>query len=543
MRFLSPSALALAIVALTACEQQAPEGSLTAPDVGSVFAANTLPQQCDAGTLRTISAQQADLWAKPPLDSARAHFAPVTANCGTQTGKDLMVDYVGWTIANRSAIITQKKGTANSNLLVHWNTVYPYAGYTGQDQPQDTAVIHALEADGAVGVINWTTTAELAATNAAMTVPAQDAAGDQRNHLYVIYPRPASCLTGTNLQQFGPCFQFSSFPHVSPVFSPKVKFGICQPISADDSISGHISSPALGHLDPITRITEATSVYPTFCLDLASAAPAGSWNDGLGGVVKRLAWLAKSTVTPKPLYAIHGGLGGLGGGMSPFGAVDLEVFSANFNGDAVGSAPGSPQTGSWTQQVKAPGTILVQSSLGNISSNVAVLNQAGGNCANCGGLLLQGNLEASGPAATAGIYDVEWISLQAQSNMKEAVFALRDSNGRDIARVTYAVRNNVNVILYNDIPATATTAAVPGIFLGNWTQNVYDSFKIRVNLDSPRTTTLWFNGSPVAAATGVGFVDTSAANFSNVAADFRGIDSGTMGWDNIKVLRLPDLNH
>jgi hypothetical protein len=229
--------------------------------------------------------------------------------------------------------------------------------------------------------------------------------------------------------------------------------------------------------------------------------------------------------------------------MSPFGAVDLEVFNASFTADTVGKKPGAPGTGTWTQAVQAPGTITVQSSLGTQSSNLAVLNQAGGNCANCGGLLLQGNLESTDSSATAGVYDAQWVSLQDQSNMKEAVFVLRDNQNRDIARVTYAVRNNVNLILYNDIPATSTSAAVPGIVIGNWIQHTPDSFRIRVNLDSPRTTTLYFNGSAVSAATNRPFVNTAAKNFSIIAADFRGIDSGTMGWDEIKVSRLPDSGH
>jgi hypothetical protein len=372
---------------------------------------------------------------------------------------------------------------------------------------------------------------EIAATNAALTEQAQNSNGDQRDHLFVIYPISAGCLTGTNLRQFGPCFQFSAFPHFSPRFDPKVKVGICEPLHVGESLPG--SQPALGHLEPLTRITETTGIYPN-CLDLVTLNERGSWHDGFGGALRRVAFLAKSMVTPTPLYAVHGGLGGLGGGISPFGAVDLEVFHATFTADTVGKAPGNPEAGSWSQQFKAPGSILVRHGLGDDTTNLAVLDQGGGNCGKCFGLLLQGNLATEGAAASAGIYDTQWTSLQDNANMKEAVFALRDSLGNDIARVTYAVRNNQNVILYNDVKGT------PGTFIKSWVQHQKDSFRIVVDIDNQKTT-LYVNGSSVAKVENAPFVGTQATkSFSSVSADFRGIDSGVMGWDNIRVIRLAD---
>jgi hypothetical protein len=40
----------------------------------------------------------------------------------------------------------------------------------------------------------------------------------------------------------------------------------------------------------------------------------------------------------------------------------------------------------------------------------------------------------------------------------------------------------------------------------------------------------------------VPFVNTTLSNpnFATISADFRGIDSGTMGWDEITVVRLRD---
>lgn len=528
MRYVTLATLAVATIGLAACEQTAPDRSPTAPDVSVAFA-KSLGGTCDDARARLIATQQADLWVKPTLDEARAQFALVSASCPT-ANPSAMLDYIQWTIDNR--LVNRKSGATDAMLLTHWNTVFPFVGYVGNNQPSAVPT-SIFTVDGAAKVIDWNTTGELTAANAALTSYPQLATGDQRDHLFVIYPISPNCLTGTNLRQSGPCFEFSAFPHVDPKFDPKVKVGICQPLHANEAIP--LVTPALGHLEPLTRITEPTGTYPTFCADLASTAPAGSWSGGIGNVVTRLAWLAKQAVTPKSAYAVHGGLGGLGGGLSPHGAVDLQVFNATFTNDVAGSPPGAPETGTWTQQVKSPGTILVQNSLGQRNDKLVVLDQSGGNCAKCFGLLLQGNLYTAGPAAAEGVYDAEWISLQDNANMKEAVFALRDSAGNDIARVTYAVRNNVNLILYNDGKNR------PGIFVANWVQHAPNHFRIRVDLDAD-TTSLWLDGVPVALATGVPFFNTSAANFATISADFRGIDSGIMGWDEIKVTRLSDLN-
>ncbi len=528
MRIVSLAAVAIVTAAALGCEQQSAPTSAMVPQATPLFSV-TPGDPCSTAVLSAITAQQAALWSGSSLDSSRARFHPVERNCGTQAGKDSMLFYIAWTISNRAAIIPQNSGTPESNLLGHWNTVFPYVGYTGEDQPSAVPV-SIFSPAGAAGVVPWNAQGEVAAAAAAITSYPQDASGDRRDHLLVIYPIPANCLTGTNLTQFGPCFEFSSFPKVSPKFSPRVKLGICQPLRDDESIP--LSTPALGHLAPVTRIAENAGTYPAFCGDVAEM-PAGSWNAGFGGVVKRLAWIAKKAMTPEPLYAVHGGLGGLGSGLSPYGAVDVQVFNSTFSSDAAGAPPGNPETGTWFQEVTQPGSILVQTSLGLLNSNLVVLNQGGGNCNKCGGLLLKGNLSSSGPAATDGVYQVEFVALQDQANMKEAVFAIRDTQGRDIARVTYAVRSNVKLILYND------RAGVTGVKAGSWVRSKPDQFLIQIDLNA-RTTSLWFNGNPVVGAVGVPFVNSGAADLASVSADFRGIDSGKIGWDNIRITRLAD---
>jgi hypothetical protein len=528
---LTATAIAAVVVALVACEEQAPDRTLTAPDLAF---AKQLGTECDAARLRLITSQQTDMYNKGlVLDSAKGMMAQVSSECSSGTGENLMLQYIQFTINHRLV-----DNYSDTQLLTHWNTVFPYVGFTGSSQPLNLPIDSVFGPSGAAKVIKWNVTDEIRATNAALTQTAQDSDGDQRDHLFVIYPISANCLSG-GIQQFGPCFQISAFPHLpsGKLFSPKNKIGICIVHELSDDIEDHISAPALGHLDPVTRVTSTlTSHYPETCGDVPDPV-VGSWNQGFGQAVKRLAWLAKKAITPEPLYAVHGGLGGLGGGLSPFGAIDREVFRATFTNDDAGSKPGTPETGTWTvDSAKAPGTIVVGSSLGDITNNLAVLNQSGGNCGTCFGLLLEGTLETAGTADSVGVYEAEFDALQAQANMKEAVFVLRDNAGKDIARVTFAVRNNRNVILYNDYKNH------PGTELGLWVQNEARHFRIQVNLDTNKTT-VWFDNATSAAVENTAFLPGSGDNFSTISADFKGIDSGTIGWDNIVVTRLSDLNN
>src|SRR5512143_491563 len=116
---LTTFAVAAALVAIVACEQQAPDRSNpTAPDELSF--ARSIGGTCDAARLKLITTQQTDLWAKPYLDTAKTLFAAVTATCPTPSS-NVLLTYIDWTISHRSLIIAQATGTASSNLLFHWN--------------------------------------------------------------------------------------------------------------------------------------------------------------------------------------------------------------------------------------------------------------------------------------------------------------------------------------------------------------------------------------------------------------------------------------
>ena len=528
MRFSNFATLVVASVVAVACSERE-AATPTTPDSNLRFTRGAAAP-CDAATDRTIKQQQMDLFAGAVLNEAQLRWTAVESACSptnADAANAALLYYVQYTVSvYPNGVQDQKKGTKESAFLNHWNTIFPYVGYPAPALPIGTN--GPLGPQGAVGVISPTGGArELNAANAALTLAEQSATGDQRWHLFAIYPLSAGCLVGSTLAQTGPCFEFASFPSVSPSWNPLIRVGVCEPVHAGEPIPGNI--PALGHLLQNGKVEIAGQVlYPTFCADLP-VADIGSWSGGFGSVMKRLAWIGKRALSVNVAYGSHGGLGGDGGFISPFGAVDLMVFHATFSTppNVVGQAPGAPEVGTFTQSATSPGTILVQSSLGQYTGPLAVLSQAGGNCNNCGGLLLQGNLfTASGSPASDGVFEATWNSLQDAPSVKEAPFILRDDSGREIARVSYKTVSSQNQLYYNG-SLIATT----------WTRHVSQSFKIQVNFTT-RKTSLWIDN--VLIADSVDFYNTSAANFAQIAADFRGIDSGVMGWDEVTVVRKSD---
>lgn len=530
---------AIAVAGLAWACTDAPTPSVTNPDL-SVNYARVTGGACSSTTARTISSQQTDLYAKPLRDTAQARFKPVVDNClsNPDSAKSAMLSYIQWTIDNKASILQPATGTKYGALLVHWNTVFPFVGYTGVDAPVNVPTTIFTDTGTAQLIRNPATTndsVEIFPPNqlAALTFFHQiPGSGDTRPHLFVIYPLTNNCLTGTNLQQFGPCYEFASFPHVSPKFDLPVKVGVCQLLHEGEALPGN--RPALGHFNGTFVEIPGQRSYPTFCAHLP-VADAGSWNGGLSGVAKRLAWIAKKTFGVETAYAIHGGLGGTGGGMSPFGGVDLEVFHATFSNETVGTQPTAPEVGSWGPvSVTAPGSITVQDSLGALTTtgHVVVLNQAGGACKNCGGLLLQGNLfvAAGQPAAHNGVYEATFIALQDNANMKSASFKLRDSGNNVLAQVSFVVQSNTNKVLFNGSDTGA-----------RWVRHIPLYFTIDVDLDHHTASYTISNaaGAQLQTASGVSFLNTTT-NFTNISADFGGIDSGVMGWDEIRVVRLQD---
>lgn len=533
MKHAAPLVLATLALVIAGCDGTAPPGP-TAPFRSPAPKSSVIFSACSQEGHDQSTLERSALFSGSFLTAAEILWTPVVNNCLTNLplAQEAMLTYIRYTIAqfNAGNVNPPTAGvpagtnfsSASAAMVNHWNTMFAYVGYA---EPSLPPIV--LESGGTAKVITQSTPAadrELKIpAAAAMTVPVQTAgSGDVRGHLFTIYPLGPGCLTGSNLVQTGPCFQFSANPTVSPKFDPKVQEGICEPVNGENPITG--VAPALGHLDEsVTKVAGPVGApYPSDCID-GPAVAVGSWTGGLGDIAKRLAWHATQVLAVKLLYAAHGGLGGVSEELSPFSALETTVFKATFT-SAAGAGPGAPEVGlTWTQ-IKGPqSTILVQSSLGDLVNSPVVLNQGGGNCVTCGGLELRGTLKGAGASLpTTGRYLVTWRSLQNKPTTKDAPFVLRASNGAEIARVSYASKSSKEQLLYN------------GVVVGSWTKGKQQKFEIIVDLNN-HITSLGIDG--VLVAQNKSF---NAPNLATIAAEFSGIDAGIIGWDDISIVALPD---
>src|ERR1041384_1293014 len=94
----------------------------------------------------------------------------------------------------------------------------------------------------------------------------------------------------------------------------------------------------------------------------------------------------------------------------------------------------SPAATRWRTRT-SPGTVRVQSSLGDITSNLLVINQAGGNCTGCGGLSV--TAAVTGTPEQDGTYKVSWRSEITSPNGAYTPFIVRDQSGLELARLEY----------------------------------------------------------------------------------------------------------
>lgn len=513
------------------------------PAVRAVVAASST---CSNQLGNQIAAEQRALFSGATLKTAQSLWQPVTRGCknAIDQAREDMLAYVRFTITSaRGGNVLG--ATPAQSVVQHWNLVYQYVGYA---EPGLPAMV--LSDSGSARVI-LKSEAVASGTEfgiqgrAAMTFYAQAATADQRGHLFTIRPAIAGCLS-TNLVEAGPCYEIAASPALSAAMNPVAKVGVCQLHNLS-----YGNSPALGHQEssavPATVLAGPT-VYPSaaFCDSPAELTPP---QFGFSGLLRRFVSATAQIFVVQPAYAAHGGLGGVTEGLSPFGAVDLRVFEARFADVAIGTSPQeglipSPDIGSWTKvEVASPGSILVQQSLGNLTTKPVVLSQGGGNCGPaCGGLDLWGtiNSSASGVEATTGRYEVTWRSLQNGPTLKSAPFVLRDNAGREIARLVYVQKSSKNLLIFNGDTLQTTDGGGSPVQLG-WVRNVAQTFTITVDLDTQKTW-LKVDNTSFTATEGKPFVDIAAANLSSIRAEFVGIDSGIMGWDDIRVVRLANGN-
>lgn len=423
------------------------------------------------------------------------------------------------------------------SLIAWWGMLFTYVGQ--QLGPLSPAV---LDPPGAAAVCGAAGCGLITGDTLAGLLVPLNAVGE--THLFTI--APASCnpvVATTNLDLVPPCYDYS----VNPVttFSVPVTVTICQEIATVATVFGRAQ---IGHLVTVpTGVVKLTPkagnpfpgvICPDAALGAASPPSRSLYVNAWRGVV-HLASSALSFFAPTPLYATHTSLSGGTKSFSTFGAVDPLVFLADFNnaGNVVGSPPGPPEKGTWTQIVQPPGSILVQSSISDLTTQPVVLNQAGGNCGtSCGVLQLTGTVHGIGNAtqtapATVGTYVVSWRSVESKPSIKDVPFVLRSSDSSVVARLEYLPGQGAQSgpIAYNGAPLQGVT----------WQQNVTQSFAITVNLDA-RTTSLSIGGQPVAGAQNVPFATSTASDLQSFGAELSGIDAGVLGVDDVKIIRTAD---
>lgn len=453
-----------------------------------------------------------------PAAAANALFDDVQAACSTtdpDAAREELMGYLAFTIQN--AVTGQ-----NAFMIEHWGRVFGFVGYTGIDVASTPNVTEAvLTNEGAAAVVDLSVetpvfTGDLAA---GITIRAQQAPLSTLSGLRLVTIEKAAnnCL-GTNLPTFPTCYNFGIFPHESG-FNPQLLFALCAVQSTPDF-------PALAHQphnEPVKVLTKIDIVCPH--------PPSSSSASSLVGRV--LAGVA-DLFRPRTLIAGHTGLGGEDLSASPMIPVSRQVLFGNF--ETAADAPGTPPTATnfpgddWVKVTKSPGTILVQSALGDLTQQPVVLSQAGGACnKNCGGLELSANIYDEGAGlANAGRYQVQWSSLQSKPSVKEAPFLVLDSSGDVLAKVAYQTVSSQPKIFFNGADANCA-----------WAVNQKQDFVLTVDFSTiPRSVSLNVNGcSPVSA----GFLDGNrVGDLARIGWFMTGIDAGIVAFDDVRVIRLPD---
>jgi hypothetical protein len=501
---------------------------------------------CDKTVASQISTSIGSIFSSAAVKGANSLFKIVQQDCSKNiaTATSDMLTLVQYSIDQlRAGNIVASP--ADQSLVNFWDQLFTYLALPTPTSQSPAFSPLALDHVGAVGVCGPKGCNLIVGdTVAGLSLPANAV---NEPHLFGI--APTSCtpvVARTNLDLVPPCYDFS----VNPVaqFNVPVTVVVCQLLSTAPSVFGR---SGIGHLvqgpTGVVKLTpKASNPFPNFiCPDasLSEVVPANApvfarvWH-----AVQRAAGRMTALLSPEPLWATHTALAGGTKSFSPFGALDPLIFQADFtnSGNVIGQPPGPPEKGTWTAVVTAPGSITVQSSLGDINAPVAVLSQAGGACTTCGGLYLIGTVRGNGPngatsaPATVGTYQVSWRSVVSSPTVKDAPFVLRSADSLVVAQLDYLQGPSAKSgpLVYS----TPTGQIQTGV---TWSQNVSQTFTLTVNLDS-RTTSLSINGTPVSAAQGIPFVDANATSLQRVAAEFTRIDAQTVGWTDVKVSRLAD---
>ena len=532
------TALGLAVLAVGCVDDSTEDRGISSTVAGPAMAKATGVVCTNAQSQLVESDAAAIFSAGAVLDSVETLWRKVEQNCSaTNAGRmsiaqDALMEYIRYGILlyrDGSGITASDRSAA---LVAHWAKAFPFVNYAAPDVPTDLL---------AVGAARVVSRSEMAAApvefgipgKAAMKTAVQSTSGDPRGHLFVIFPVSTDCLPHQSaLTESNDCYNFKSFPTSSPSYNPRMTVGICYDESYD--------APGLGHDDGTNTTIEPTFVYPneTFCHSTDN-----NIRYGVRGFFDKVTRVASGFFGTKRAYATHGGLGGLAPGFSTFGPVERNLFKATFATVSLGATPAvgalpSPDKGYWTSVFStSPGSITVQSASGNLIAKPVVLNQGGGACVNnCGGLELFGQIATSDTSRkiSGGKISVSWESVQNQPAPKGAPFVLRAKDGKEIARVSYSKENGGTRIRYNG----------KVVQNASWVVGQAQRFTLIVDFATKKTT-LTITSNPFGVATNLtpaaeSFVNSGAADLSRIQAEFSGIDSGIVGWDNIIIEKLPD---
>ena len=350
------------------------------------------------------------------------------------------------------------------------------------------------------------------------------------SHVFSIAP-VADCsnvASFTNLDLYPLCFDFQVDPVVSFV-SPWVHLSACAAENSPGALLGR-GVLASNHANTVKIAAKAADPLSLNCenalVDANQPEPRGFF-----GAVSRLASAALGWLAPTRAVAIHAATSGRPvGELSIWGTADPVVFLSTLTGNTVGLPPGPPEKGTWTILSEDPGSVLVGASLGDISSNLLVINQQGGACATCGGLTLTATVKGNPPGTPAdnGVYLARWRSVISSPNVGYVPFILRGSTG-ELGRLEYRAGSSAQS---GPITFNGTIAA------GTWNRNVSQLFELTLDLIN-NTVSLSINGVPVAGVQGIAFV-SSASDLATVSIEIVGNDVQTVGLDDLEIRRQPD---
>lgn len=559
-RVVAGAALAVITVTTITCSDRAGPLPTTPPDAATVGGprAATLTTSCLRTDATALQQGISTLFDQSVRQTARTLERAVEGGC-PNTGP--MLDYVTAILTWRAQGLVAGTQTDGGNPAL-WTYLTRLFNYTGYTLPNSAL---ALTKAGFIGVCD--DTADCALVSTLQTSGIKIYRGALGGRRVLITGAPASCSAAsalTNLKLWGQCVEISADPKDSASFRlsapsdpTRTSPAVVQTCIAEDihdlalvrylydtTGQGGVKPGRLGKLSGgATRVGVQPVEAPFFVAncDWAQSVAAGpSAPTGALGSVTRVASRALEGVAalfaPQVANAAHGGLGTLPGGtssLSLFGPIDPFVFQATFTNDPVGQTPvvDDRGRGRWFAATVNPGDITVQPGLGDITSNLVVLNQQGGASSNKSGIQLLAVLASqTGQPSTAtdGVYRIRWSSLIASSKPFGANFNVLDSQGRVLAQFTYA----------NGTAAKTGPVQFNGISAGTWTQFASQPYEITVDLDR-RVVSFGLQGA-TPLVSNVPYLNAAGADLARVGWQFLSQNAQTIGMDDVEIVRLPD---